>query len=1065
MKENCPKVYAPMLILMVSVLLVGGVWVSQTWAYTNQQAADVVVGQSNFTNNGANQGGISASTANYPHAAFFDGTKFYTADRSNHRILIFNTLPTANGTAANVVVGQTAMNNSNANQGGTASSTTLNWPPGVNVQGTRLFISDNSNNRLLIYNPIPTANNTAANVVVGQPDMTTTSGGTTSQKMTTPHLACSDGTRLIVPEWDNNRVLIFNTIPTANNATANVVVGQPDMTSNIANNGGLGADTLYHPSAAWTDGIRLFISDSDNNRVLIYNTIPTSNGASADVVVGQTNMTSNGANQGGATRAYTLSHPYGVYSDGTRLFVADCNNNRVVIYNTIPTANNASANTVLGQPDMTSNTANNGGIGSDTLNNPRMIHGNGRQLFVGDGGNNRTLIYNDSSIATIYRSVGPGNTAALATGGSNALVVANQLATFGSGLANNIGVGDALQYDANADGTVDSLAFITGRLDSTHYKITDAVGATPKSTTNATQIWAVYRAYTSLSNADSGTENTGIAVGLRNFDGGNRDCVANNEQWNIACYGDGADTTGVVWNGWTLDSTHYVRIYTPVGATEVGTSQRHNGTWGTGAYRLQVGNASCIDLQDLAIRLEGLQIYLNSMDNNSQRCVRVGATGANAEIYVSHCILRGITSNTGYTGSGGFVIPNNDSGVAYVWNNIFYNFRSQASFSAIAEWDPDWTIYAYNNTIYNAQVGVNQSSGTVVCINNITQNCGTGFLGSFTSSDYNVSDLSDAPGANSKNDVAVSFANAAGGDFHLAMIDTSAMRSGTNLSADANLAFSDDIDQDSRTGTWDVGADQFIGTPTTATPTGTATLAMTATHTPTATPSRTATPTASPTSTASPIGSPTDSPTITMTPTATPTYTATPTATTTPTVTITPSITRTSTITQTSTATPPYTATHTPTVTQTPTITRTSTVTPTVTITPTSTRSPTQTVSPTISPTPSVTPTCTVSATRTTSPTRVPPPGKLTVYPNPYRALNNPVAEVTFAGLDTSAGTIRLYDIEGRVVRTLTKPAGTTFVLWNLTNESGKPMASGVYIFILTTESGGTQRGKVAVLR
>ena len=112
---------------------------------------------------------------------------------------------------------------------------------------------------------------------------------------------------------------------------ASTAVGQPNMTSRTYNNGGIGANTLYYPAGVYSDGTKLFVVDAKNNRVLIYNTIPTSNGASADVVVGQPDMASNTANNGGIG-ANTLSYPYGVYSDGTKLFVADTNNNRVLEY-------------------------------------------------------------------------------------------------------------------------------------------------------------------------------------------------------------------------------------------------------------------------------------------------------------------------------------------------------------------------------------------------------------------------------------------------------------------------------------------------------------------------------------------------------------------------------------------------------------------------------------------------------------------------------------------------------------------------------------------------------------
>ncbi|MCK5013631.1 MAG: hypothetical protein KAS66_07415, partial [Candidatus Omnitrophica bacterium] len=46
-------------------------------------------------------------------------------------------------------------------------------------------------------------------------------------------------------------------------------------------------------------------------------------------------------------------------------------------------------------------------------------------------------------------------------------------------------------------------------------------------------------------------------------------------------------------------------------------------------------------------------------------------------------------------------------------------------------------------------------------------------------------------------------------DFHLSPTDTVAKDKGTDLSSDSNLAFSNDIDSSTRSGTWDVGADEW----------------------------------------------------------------------------------------------------------------------------------------------------------------------------------------------------------------------------------------------------------------
>ncbi|MFQ5583030.1 MAG: T9SS type A sorting domain-containing protein, partial [Calditrichia bacterium] len=76
---------------------------------------------------------------------------------------------------------------------------------------------------------------------------------------------------------------------------------------------------------------------------------------------------------------------------------------------------------------------------------------------------------------------------------------------------------------------------------------------------------------------------------------------------------------------------------------------------------------------------------------------------------------------------------------------------------------------------------------------------------------------------------------------------------------------------------------------------------------------------------------------------------------------------------------------------------------------------------------------------------------KITVYPNPYYAGNPQEPDrftqfVTFYHLPAKA-TIRIFDVAGTQVRKLEKDDATTqFERWDLKNESGLPVASGMYI-------------------
>ena len=109
------------------------------------------------------------------------------------------------------------------------------------------------------------------------------------------------------------------------------------------------SDTMRNPSGVASDGHVVVVADTDNNRVLIWLSIPTQNGQAADVVVGQPNFTSGGINYGGSgstPSAKGVRSPQGVWIQDGRLYIADTMNNRVLVFNSIPRSNGATADLV-----------------------------------------------------------------------------------------------------------------------------------------------------------------------------------------------------------------------------------------------------------------------------------------------------------------------------------------------------------------------------------------------------------------------------------------------------------------------------------------------------------------------------------------------------------------------------------------------------------------------------------------------------------------------------------------------------------------------------------------------
>jgi uncharacterized protein (TIGR03437 family) len=171
-----------------------------------------------------------------------------------------------------------------------------------------------------------------------------------------------------VSDLAQNRVLIWNSIPSTNGAPANYVVGQPDMSSSATNN-------AAHVNSSAVD--------DDLNPTDVTPVLCDTNGA--DTVTG--------------TKLYpqrcekTLSFPRFAFSDGTRLFIADGGNDRVMIFNKIPTSNGAAADVILGQPDAFSDHTGDNPDGTNAFETPSGIAYDGTNLYVTDTYNRRVMVH------------------------------------------------------------------------------------------------------------------------------------------------------------------------------------------------------------------------------------------------------------------------------------------------------------------------------------------------------------------------------------------------------------------------------------------------------------------------------------------------------------------------------------------------------------------------------------------------------------------------------------------------------------------------------------------------
>ncbi len=333
----------------------------------------------------------------------------------------------------------------------------------------------------------------------------------------------------------------------------------------------------------------------------------------------------------------------------------------------------------------------------------------------------------------VFYSTSPFGTADISVS-CNIVVDASGNATFSEAQTGNIGEGCCVEYNS-------IVSYISEMTDSTHAKLTTAIGAAAASQTS-TSVTSIHHVWASL----SASEAAYMGASFLNSTDFETDTLSPF----LCCYYDHddqtADSTTTIFDTATANTTYFPKIYTPQGGTESINDQRHAAKLDTNKYYIDVtADAAIIACQIAYMEVDGIQARNNSTGSGSASLITTEAEDAN--IKVANSIMIG--------GRYAIYAKADNSGIHLI-NNIIYGAGTGG--------------YVDNNTgtinkleyctIYDCGTyGIRRIKGTTTVTNCIVFGNGDDINGSVTSSYTFTEDGDSGTGNGTLNNSSYAYSN------------------------------------------------------------------------------------------------------------------------------------------------------------------------------------------------------------------------------------------------------------------------------------------------------------------
>jgi uncharacterized protein (TIGR03437 family) len=336
------------------------------------QFPNMIIGQTSFSGNSANPGGVKATTlalaGNRTGLSFDAAGNLWVADSGNNRVLRFPAAVLTAGTnapAADVAVPQADLVSSAA-AGSRTSLTAISGPTGVTFDPAGNMLVSDSLQRVLIYPPGATFGATASQLLGIAVNPATPVNNTGFAGVFSVYATANN---ILVADSRNNRVMVYPPVAALtgsgnqNSAPATAVLGQPLFTTATVNNGNPepSSTTLNFPADIAASATELFVADSGNNRVMVFPLNAGVPSATASRVIGQLDFPYRAPNLiegkefgfSGSTSGASGSAILDYSSTPPHLYVADTQNNRILGFNDFThMTEGQAADIVIGQPDL-----------------------------------------------------------------------------------------------------------------------------------------------------------------------------------------------------------------------------------------------------------------------------------------------------------------------------------------------------------------------------------------------------------------------------------------------------------------------------------------------------------------------------------------------------------------------------------------------------------------------------------------------------------------------------------------------------------------------------------------